>query len=132
MGSITISIDWKGADRLQAKLDSMSDLSGVHSAVAANGARLQRQAMAKAEFKGHYIKTAEGPKFVKPSGNLKRNIKLGIQDGGLTATVRPEAEYSAYVEYGTRFMAAQPYLRPAFEQVKPQFIADLKKVLKGK
>ena len=128
MGSITISIDWKGADRLQAKLESMSDLSGVHSVVAANGARLQRQAMAKAEFKGHY----EGKKFVKPSGRLKGSIGLSIQDGGLSAAVRPATEYAAYVEYGTRFMAAQPYLRPAFEQVKPQFIADLKKVMKGK
>ena len=45
MGSITISIDWEGADRLQEKLERMSDLSGVHSVVAANGARLQRQAM---------------------------------------------------------------------------------------
>lgn len=128
MGSITISIDWKGADRLQAKLDSMSDLSGVHSVVVANGARLQRQAMAKAEFKGHY----EGKRFVIPSGKLKGSIGLSLRDGGMSAAVRPAAEYAAYVEYGTRFMAAQPYLRPAFERVKPQFIADLKKVMKGK
>ena len=117
MGSITISIDWKGADRLQAKLDSMSDLSGVHSVVAANGARLHRQAMAKAPI---------------ASGTLMRSIGLSLRDGGMSAAVRPAEEYAAYVEYGTRFMAAQPYLRPAFEQVKPQFIADLKKVMKGK
>lgn len=31
--------------------------------------------------------------------------------------VRSEAYYSGFVEWGTRFMAAQPFLRPAFEQV---------------
>lgn len=63
------------------------------------------------------------------TGTLMRSITMGTDSDGLTATVTPAAEYAAYVEYGTRFMAAQPYLRPAFEAVKPQFIAGLKKLM---
>lgn len=38
------------------------------------------------------------------------------------------AHYGAYVEYGTRHMAAQPYFRPAVEEAKRQFIADMRNV----
>jgi HK97 gp10 family phage protein len=38
------------------------------------------------------------------------------------------AHYGAYVEYGTRYMAAQPYFRPAVEEAKRQFIADMRQV----
>lgn len=115
-GSFTISMKWDeaGLARLRSKLESLSDLSGVNSVVAANGSRLQRLAMANAPVR---------------SGHLRRSIELLIEDGGLTSVVKPGMEYAAYVEYGTRFMAAQPYLRPAFNQVKPEFIADLEKVV---
>lgn len=115
-GSFTIGIKWDeaGLARLQSKLESLSDLSGVNSVVAANGSRLQKLAMANAPVR---------------HGDLKRSIELLIEDDGLTSVVKPGMEYAAYVEYGTRFMAAQPYLRPAFDQVKPEFISDLERVV---
>lgn len=36
--------------------------------------------------------------------------------------------YGAYVEYGTRHMAAQPYLRPAIEEHKRLFRARMARV----
>ena len=38
-----------------------------------------------------------------------------------TAYVAVGAEYGVYVEYGTSHMAAQPYLTPAYEFVRPSF-----------
>jgi HK97 gp10 family phage protein len=38
------------------------------------------------------------------------------------------AEYGVYVEYGTRHMGAQPYLRPAADAVRDPFIQAMKKV----
>lgn len=35
------------------------------------------------------------------------------------------AEYGAHVEYGTRYMAAQPYLIPAFERTVPSLLRAL-------
>ena len=60
------------------------------------------------------------------TGTLKRSIGLEIRDGGLTAEVEPTAEYAAYVEYGTRYMSAQPYMRPSCTAQKEKFKSDLK------
>ena len=63
-------------------------------------------------------------------GTLKRSIGLDITDGGMTAEVEPTAEYAAYVEYGTRFMNAQPYMRPSYNQQKEKFKSDMKKLVR--
>lgn len=41
------------------------------------------------------------------------------------AIVAVGASYGVYVEFGTVFMNAQPYLTPAAEAVRPMFIASL-------
>lgn len=38
------------------------------------------------------------------------------------------AEYGLFVEYGTRFMGAQPYFYPAVAVVGPQFIAAMRRI----
>ena len=62
--------------------------------------------------------------------DTERSIGIDISDGGMTATVEPTAEYAPYVELGTRFMEAQPYLKPAFEEQKKQFEKDLQKLVR--
>jgi HK97 gp10 family phage protein len=110
-----IKIDWEGLDELCEALERRADTSAVKSVVSANGARLQSKAMRNAPI---------------DTGALMRSIGLTLKDGGLTAEVQPAMEYAAYVEYGTRFMEAQPYLRPAFDEVKQKFISDLKTLVK--
>lgn len=119
-----IKITFRGQVELSAVLMKKASLEEVKKTVMKHGAGLERQAKLHANFRGHY----EGNKFIHPTGNLKRNIKLGFRDGGLTAVVQPQADYSAYVEFGTRFMSAQPYLKPAFNIVKTQFFSDLQKL----
>ncbi|SDJ19875.1 HK97-gp10 family putative phage morphogenesis protein [Natribacillus halophilus] len=48
------------------------------------------------------------------TGNLRRSIQLNLTNNGFTATVRPNANYASYVEYGTRYIYPSPYVRPAF------------------
>lgn len=38
------------------------------------------------------------------------------------------AEYGAYVNYGTRFQAAQPFVEPAVNVVRPAFLAAMRQV----
>lgn len=64
------------------------------------------------------------------TGNLKRSILLAVEDNGMTSTVEPTTNYAGYVEYGTRFMDAQPYVRPIYEQQKEIFMKDMKKYVK--
>lgn len=47
------------------------------------------------------------------TGTLRRSIHTVIEHGGLRATVGPSVSYAAFVEFGTRYMAARPYMRPA-------------------
>lgn len=55
------------------------------------------------------------------TGNLKNSI--GSHAAGLTGVVAVGADYGAYVEWGTTKTAAQPYLGPAVEAVRPGFEA---------
>lgn len=119
-------IKFEGLVELQNALASNSTLEKVKACVRVNGSELQDKAKDNAEFKGHY----RGNDFVKPTGNLKKKIHLLIKDSGLTAEVKPEAEYSAYVELGTRKMEAQPYLKPAFNEQIKQFKKDLDDIVR--
>jgi HK97 gp10 family phage protein len=46
------------------------------------------------------------------TGRLRASIGTGHIDGN-SAVVQASAPYAGYVELGTRYMRAQPYLRPA-------------------
>jgi HK97 gp10 family phage protein len=41
-----------------------------------------------------------------------------VQESGEEVQIGFEAPYASYVEFGTYKMAAQPYLRPAFDEVE--------------
>lgn len=100
-----------GFHELQVKLEKNMDLSAVKSAVKKNGSAMQKKAQKEAPI---------------DSGHLHDVIFLEITDGGMTAEVESTADYAGYQEYGTRFMKAQPYLKPAFEEQKEKFKADMK------
>lgn len=117
-------IKLEGMEKLQVKLKKNVQMSKVKQIVKDNGAALQEAAQRKAP-----VGTPQStgiPGYV--GGTLKRNIGLEIRDGGLTAEVEPTAEYAAYVEYGTRYMNAQPYMRPSYTAQKEKFKSDLKKL----
>lgn len=102
-----------GALKRKAKATSKSALAKV---VRQNASEMQNKAMKAAPC---------------DTGALKRSITLNIQDGGLRAIVYPYMNYAPYVEYGTRFMEAQPFLRPGFIFQSDQFKKDLKRMLES-
>lgn len=104
-----------GAKELQAKIKVNGNMDAVKRIVQMNGAELQQKAM-----RGAPVDT----------GNLKRSIGLRLTDGGMTAEVEPTAEYAPYVEYGTRFMNAKPYMRPAYDAQKTRFKSDLERLMR--
>lgn len=106
-------------------LERGTDMDDIKKVVKYHGAALQQSAVEHAIFRGHY----EGSKFIKPTGNLRRSIGLELTEFGMTAEVEASAHYAPYVELGTRFMKAQPYLKPAHDKVAPEFIRDLKRLL---
>lgn len=119
-------IKWEGLEDLQKKLRENVSMNLVKKTVQQNGQELRSKIQEKAEFRGHY----EGNKFVKPTGTTKRSVTLEIKDGGFTAESGPTTEYAEYVEYGTRFMEAQPFVRPALEEQASKFKRDMQKLVR--
>lgn len=105
----------EGIAELDKKLARSIKKQAVRSIVKKNGAALQKKAQKNAPV---------------DTGTLERSIGLEIKDDGMTAVVEPTAEYAAYVEYGTRFMKAQPYLKPAFEEQQRKFESDMKDLVR--
>lgn len=102
-----------GVEKLQKKLRECVTMNDVKKVVRHNGAEMQAKAQRKAPI---------------DTGHLRRSVGLEMRDNGLTAESEATAEYAEYVEYGTRYMKAQPYMRPAFEEQKTKFRNDMKKL----
>ena len=108
-----------GLKELEKALKDNVTMDDVKKVVRQNGSELQEKVHNNADFKKGYA-----------TGATKRSIGLEIQDGGFTAEVEPKTDYSPYLEYGTRFMEAQPFVRPAYEVQKEQFKKDMQKLVK--
>ena len=113
------SIRIEGLEELQKALKENVTMDDVKRVVWHHGGQLQQKMQSKADFKKGYQK-----------GTTKRSIGLEPKDGGFAAEVGPETEYSPYLEYGTRFMDAQPFVRPAFEEQKAKFKQDMNKLVR--
>lgn len=110
-----MSVKFTGVNELKRALTKNMDLDAAKRVVKQNGAELQVKAQRSAPV---------------DTGTLKRSIGLEIMDGGLTAKSAAEAEYAQYVELGTRYMEAQPYMKPAFNAQKEQFKRDMDKLVR--
>lgn len=62
------------------------------------------------------------------TGRLRASLQMQFDRDRTTATVGTNVHYAPHVEFGTRKMKARPYLIPAFEQTKPEFQNELKKI----
>ena len=108
-----------GLDKLQKALKENATMDDVKRVVKHHGSELQERMQDNADFDKGY-----------QTGETKRSIGLEIKDSGFTAEVGPETDYSPYLEYGTRFMDAQPFVKPSHDAQKRKFKNDLQKLMK--
>lgn len=104
-----------GTDALIGALKKSANLDDVKNVIKVNGSEMQKNAQRKAAV---------------DTGFMKRSIALSIEDGGMTARVASMAEYSGYVNYGTRFQNAQPFMTSAFYEQRVKFLSDMKRLMK--
>lgn len=64
------------------------------------------------------------------TGLLRMSIFTSFKDDGFVAEVGPSTHYAIYLEFGTKRMAARPYMRPAVDRVRPGFEAAIIRMLK--
>ena len=109
-----MAVEIIGADILIEGLDKHVSLERQRNAVKDHTSKLQKRAMKNAVFSRGYS-----------TGATKRSISLSIEGDGLTGRVKAKTHYSGYVEVGTRFMSAQPFMKPAYEAIVDGFVEDL-------
>lgn len=71
----------------------------------------------------HRIEGGAKQKAPVDTGQLRNSIASSMESE-LTGVVSVGAEYGGYVELGTRYMAAQPYLKPSVDEERPKFEAS--------
>lgn len=70
------------------------------------------------------------------TGRLRSSIhhefeRLAFSGLIVRGRVLTKVHYAPHVEYGTYKMAAQPYMRPAFQKIKPTLDRELSSALSG-
>lgn len=113
------SIKVEGLEKLMKALKDNVTMEDVKTVVKHNGSQMQKKMQSNADFSKGY-----------QTGTTKRSIGLEIKDGGFTAESGPETEYAPYLEYSTRFMEAQPFVKPAYDEQKQKFKRDMDKLVK--
>lgn len=109
----------EGLEELQKQLKKNANMDDVKKVVRQNGSQLQQKIQRNADFKKGY-----------QTGTTKRSVELEISGNGLTAESGPTTDYAEYLEFGTRFMEAQPFVKPALEEQSKKFESDLRKLVK--
>ena len=109
----------EGLDKLQKALKENVTLDDVKRVVRQNGAELTEKMVKNAEFDKGY-----------QTGTTKRSINLQILDAEMTAEVAPTTEYSPYLEYGTRYMESQSFVKPSYDAQIGQFKKDMQKLVR--
>jgi len=126
----------KGWDKLQKKFKTLdSTLQGriLENSVVAGALLIQNAVIVKTPV---------------VSGTLKRSIHIGghtdmspgfqghdlgikeQSDNKVVLSIGTDVEYAPYVEFGTKRQAAQPYLRPAFDNQKQSAVNEISVALK--
>lgn len=113
------SIKITGLKELEKALKENATMDDVKRVIKTNGAQLQEKIQRNADFTKGYA-----------TGQTKRSVGLDITDGGFCAESGPTTHYAEYLEMGTRFMEAQPFVEPALEQQERQFKNDMKKLVR--
>ena len=76
-----------------------------------------------------HIASAPGQPPNTDTGRLVSSLNV-TRSGSTTAEVLANVEYAAYLEFGTRHMAARPFMTPAVEQERPNYERGLRELTK--
>lgn len=111
-----MSIRIEGADRLIRRLRNKVDHKKINGVIRRSTSQVQEKAQRNAPV---------------DTGFLKRGIEPEMNNSLLEGRVTAGASYSAYVEFGTRFMSSQPFLFPSLREQAPVFLYDLRQLIKN-
>lgn len=112
---VGFKIDWNGLERLTVTLKRSSSRTETLAG------QVVRNNTEKVKTIGQ-TKAPVDTKFLK--GQIKSSYPSKLE-----GRVKSAAFYAGYQEYGTRFQPGTPHIRPAIQEVEPQFKKDLTDVM---
>lgn len=136
----------EGLAELAKSLRAMpEDLSknALRAAVRAGAATIREEAKAKVPVATGKLRSAIYLKQIREaSSRLSQVFFVGVRSGpkrrrnkktgAIEKDYSRDAWYWRFVEFGTRFMAARPFMRPAFERRKEAAVAAIAAKLKAR
>lgn len=116
-----IGYHFNGLKELKKELLERASSSDVEDVVKRNATQVQQKSMdnASSVYKKGYSKD-----------DTKKSIGVDFGNNGWAGRVTMGMNYNQYTEKGTRFMAAEPLLEPAFRKQKTLFKSELENLLK--
>ena len=114
-----VTIEWTGDKELVKALEKAADKRRIREVIKKNTVQLHSRTInneSKAYIKGY------------STGNTSRQTTLQVKSTEGRVTVN--TDYIMYLEKGTRFMAPEPAVEPAFDVQKQIFKSDLEKAVK--
>lgn len=128
-----MSINIEGLKELERKLLGMAPKlakNGLRSAVAAGSRVIMAEARKNVPVDTGTLRRAIYMKQIREqSDNSKQTYYVGVRRGKSERKKNRDGYYFAFVEFGTAKMAAQPFLRPAFEAKKVDAVEVIKRRL---
>ena len=125
MSGTTFHFD--GTDALKSALTSKAKMAAAKAIVKTNVTELAEGTQQRMAAAYAHTNPRTGKKY--STGTTMRSTKPQMI-GDMKGKVAPGTEYFPYPEMGTRFMAAEPTLKPAFDAQKTRFVSDLRKLAK--
>jgi len=123
---MNVNVDIKGLDTMQRRIAKLADEWQEKALDITKEAAMNMQADAKRDCP------------VGDTGNLQNSIRLLIEDEGKTVDVVAggtrvggrDVDYAVYVEFGTRKMAARPFMRVNYKKWARWMLAEHRKLVK--
>lgn len=116
---VSLKFSLEGTDNFIEKVNAKGKMSVVKQLIKKHGAQMYDKTLSnmdRAYIRGY------------STGNTKRSTNQVIKNNGLTSEQTTNTSYIEYLEHGTRYMAKEPAIKPAFDEQTEKFKQDLKKL----
>lgn len=105
-------------DGMEQKADDVCEESATNIR---NGMLIAMSGPKSGRFYGNHQASAAGEAPAVMTGALKANIYIEKPANGVRVVVAGQ-EYAPYLEFGTRYMAARPFMSPEVMRERPNFL----------
>lgn len=128
-----VTVKVEGLRELADKLRSFGPRlarNGLRAAVSAGAEVVRKDVKARAPVDEGTLRRAVYKKQIREeSNNTKQTFYVGVRSGKKYQKKNQDAFYWRYLEFGTKYINARPFIRPAFESKKNEAVERMKEKL---